>query len=275
MRQQGAWMKWEQAMERRVTWKDIWQWNPQRIKFLIQGVYDVLPSPSNLCIWGKTETPTCPLCSKIGTLEHILSSCSKALGEGRYRWRHDQVLKSIAEAISKGINGSRYTQAPAKAIHFVKEGQRPERTSNNCSAGLLSTARDWVMTVDLERQLKIPSHITQTRLRPDIILVSEATKQLLLLELTVPWEERMEEAQERKREKYQELVEDCRRNGWRTRCMPVEVGSRGFASHSLSKAYGALGIKGANRSRAINNNAEAAEKASRWLWLKRGEQWAQ
>ncbi len=102
MRQQGAWMKWEQAMERSVTWKDIWKWNPQRIKFFIQGVYDVLPSPSNLCIWGKIETPACHLCSKIGTLEHILSSCSKALGEGRYRWRHDQVLKSIAEAISKG-----------------------------------------------------------------------------------------------------------------------------------------------------------------------------
>lgn len=129
------------------------------------------------------------------------------------------------------------------------------------------------MTVDLERQLKIPPHITHSRLRPDIILVSEATKQLFLLELTVPWEERMEEAQERKREKYQELVEDCRRNGWRTRCMPVEVGSRGFASHSLNKAYGTLGITGVNRRRAIGNNVEAAEKASRWLWLKRGEQW--
>ncbi len=67
MRQQGAWMKWEQAMERSVTWKDIWKWNPQRIKFLIQGVYDVLPSPSNLCTWGKIETPACPLCSKVGT----------------------------------------------------------------------------------------------------------------------------------------------------------------------------------------------------------------
>ena len=121
------------------------------------------------------------------------------------------------------------------------------------------------MTVDLERQLKIPPH-TQSRLRPDIILVSETTKQLFLLELTVPWEERMEEAQERKREKYQELVEDCRRKGWRTRRMPVEVGSRGFASHSLNKAYGTLGITSANRRRAIGNNMEAAEKASRWLW---------
>ena len=46
-----------------------------------------------------------------------------------------------------------------------------------------------------------------------MILASEATKQLFLLELMVPWEERMEEAQERKREKYgggfsEERVED-------------------------------------------------------------------
>lgn len=93
----------------------------------------------------------------------------------------------------------------------------------NCSVGLLATAWDWAMTVDLERQLKIPTHITQSKLRPDIIVVSEATKQLILLELTVPWEERIEEAQERKREKYQKLVEDCQRNGWRTRCMPVGI----------------------------------------------------
>ncbi len=140
MRQQGAWMKWEQAMERNVTWKDIWKWNPPEDQVFDSGVYDVLPSPSNLCIWGKIDTPACPLCSKLGTLEHIMSSCSKALGEGRYRWRHDQVLKSIAEAINKGIKDSRHTQATAKAIHLIREGQKPEKASKNCSVGLLSTA---------------------------------------------------------------------------------------------------------------------------------------
>ena len=31
-------------MERSVTWKDICKWNPQRMKVLNQGVYDVLTS---------------------------------------------------------------------------------------------------------------------------------------------------------------------------------------------------------------------------------------
>lgn len=37
----------------------------------------------------------------------------------------------------------------------------------------------------LERQLKIPAHIIQTSLKLDTILVSETTRQLVLLELTV------------------------------------------------------------------------------------------
>lgn len=54
------------------------------------GVYDVVPSSSNIHVWTKVETPACPLCSKHGTLEHSLSSYAKVFGESRYRWRHDQ-----------------------------------------------------------------------------------------------------------------------------------------------------------------------------------------
>ena len=57
--------------------------------------------------------------------------------------------------------------------------------------------------VDLEHQLKFPSHIAVTTLRlRHIVLVSESTKQAVLLELTVPWEDRLEEAFERKLSKY-------------------------------------------------------------------------
>lgn len=100
------------------------------------------------------------------------------------------------------------------------------------------------MSVDLGRQVKITPHITQSHLRLDIILVSKATKRLNLLELTGAWEENMEEAQERKKEKYQKLVEERGRNRWKTRCMSVEVSSGGFVSDPLSRDYGTLGITG-------------------------------
>ncbi|XP_061925310.1 uncharacterized protein LOC133664585 [Entelurus aequoreus] len=273
MKQQGAWTRWDNAVERRVTWAEIWKAEPQRIKFLIQAVYDVLPSPSNLHTWGIAETPACPLCSKRGTLEHILSCCTRALGDGRYRWRHDQVLKTIAEAISTGLALAKQFHPSKKTIAFVRAGDTPTPASRT-SAGILTSAKDWQLLVDLENQLKFPSHIAVTTLRPDIVLVSESTKQAVLLELTVPWEDRLEEAFERKLSKYAGLVSDCQQAGWRARCFPVEVGCRGFAARSLVRAFSSLGIDGERKRRAIRSTTEAAERASRWLWLKRGDPWS-
>lgn len=43
------------------------------------------------------------MCFNQRTLEHILTSCTTELEEGQYRWRHDQVLQTIAEAIGTGL----------------------------------------------------------------------------------------------------------------------------------------------------------------------------
>lgn len=273
MRQQGAWTRWEHAVERKITWTELWKAEPHRIKFLIQAVYDVLPSPSNLYIWGKVESPACPLCQRKGTLEHVLSCCPVALGEGRYRWRHDQVLKTVANAIWDGINKNKSLRPANKTIAFIRAGEKPAAASRNTTNGLLTTARDWELKVDLGRQLKFPEAVAETPLRPDMVLISGAAKKVVLLELTVPWEERMEEAHERKRGKYAELLEKCRSNGWNASCHPIEVGCRGFVGQSLCRAYRMLGITGASQRGAIKSATDAAEMASRWLWIRRGEAW--
>lgn len=136
------------------------------------------------------------MCSGRGSLEHILSSCPKALADGRYRWQHDQVLKAVAEAVAAAITTSK--QRRPRNIKFVKA--REKHTPQTRSAtGLLATAPDWQLKVDLGKQLCFPEHIASTRLHPDMVLFSNSTKQVIMVELTVPWEEHMEEAQERKR----------------------------------------------------------------------------
>ncbi|KAI4877591.1 hypothetical protein NFI96_020647, partial [Prochilodus magdalenae] len=84
-------------------------------------------------------------------------------------------------------------------------------------------------------------------------------------------EDRMEEAKERTKAKYADLVADWRRNGWKARCETIEVGGRGFAGQALHRVLGLLGICGLHRRRAMKNITEAAEKASRWLWLRKGD----
>ena len=191
-----------------------------------------------------------------GTLEHILSCCPKALGEGRYRWRHDQVLKSVAEAIAPGIESAKRSRPSKQTIAFVRAGEQPRRTSKT-SAGILTTAKDWRLLVDLEKQLKFPNDIAATTLRPDIVLVSDSTKQVVLLELTVPWEDRLEEALKRKLFKYTGLVNSCQQAGWRARCLPVEVGCRGFAARSLARALSTMDIEGERERRAIRSTKAA------------------
>lgn len=261
MSKQGAWVRWESAQQRRVTWAELWKAEPQRIKFLVQTVYDMLPSLANLHTWGLVESPACALCSKRGSLKHILSSCAKALGEGRYMWRHDQVLKSIAEAISGGVERARRIRPVNKAITFVRAGETktPKRTT---SVGVLMSANDCQILVDLQQQLKFPSNITDTTLRPDIVVFSEATKQVILLELTVPWEDRLEEVFKRKLTMYEGLVSSCQQAGWRARSLSVKVGCRGFNAKSLSRAFSILGIVGRWREVALRKTTEAAEKAS-------------
>lgn len=48
MRQHGAWTRWEglEVTEQKVSL--VWKAEPLRFKFLIQSVYDVLPSPAKL-----------------------------------------------------------------------------------------------------------------------------------------------------------------------------------------------------------------------------------
>jgi hypothetical protein len=158
-------------------------------------------------------------------------------------------------------------------IKFVKEGGSANTTSHR-TTGILATAKDWDLRVDLKRQLRFPPEVAITRLRPDVVLMSRTTKQLVILELTVSWEERMEEAYERKRAKYQPLLDECQQRGWKTWNFPVEVGSRGFAGQSLWRAFSRLGVTGATRRKAITDICRQGEAASQWLWQKREQRWA-
>ena len=75
-----------------------------------------------------------------------------------------------------------------------------------------------------------------------------------------PWEENVEEAHERKKLKYDKLLESCRPKGWRANCIPIEVGARGFIARSLSKAFTDIGIVGARKRKALKSITEIVER---------------
>ena len=271
MGQQGAWTKWTNVEQRKFSWNDLWRADPSRLKFLIQATYDTLPSPTNLHLWGLKESPACQLCNEKGTLQHVLSGCRRALSDGRYKWRHDKVLEALAEIVSDAITNSKFKPG-AREINFVRAGEKPP-TSKRTYKSLLSSAPDWQLKIDVGSRLKFPSNIIDTSLHPNMVLFSNSSKQVILYELTVPWEEYMDEAHERKANKYQELVESCRQKQWQASCYPIEVGARGFAGKSLYRMLGRLGLAGTKKTKAIKNILETAEKASRWIFINREKRW--
>ena len=93
--------------QRKISWPDLWRADSYHISFLVQAVNDALLSPANIHTRGKSETPACPLCAGRGSLQH-LSSCPKALADGCYCWRHNQVRKAVAEAGTSAILSSRH-----------------------------------------------------------------------------------------------------------------------------------------------------------------------
>ena len=262
---QGGHMGWE-VPERRITARDIVLMPEDRFRFLVKSVYDLLPTPQNKKSWfGEPEE--CKLCGGCGSLAHILSGCSVALAQGRYTWRHDQVLKEIAACVE--VRRKQANETPKEKerdIKFVRPGEKRGKSETRVSSSYLDGATDWNLSVDLNGRLKFPASIAETNLRPDMLLVSEKAKRVGIVELTVPSEERVELSGELKKAKYEELKIEGERKGWRVRIWTVEVGCRGFPATSMANFLRDIGVGGGERSRSLKRIGEAAERCSKAIW---------
>ena len=275
--QQGQWTAWESALQKSLTWNDIWHMAPLRISFILRSAYDLLPSNANLVKWGKTVDPACPLWREKQTVEHVLSSCKVALAQGRYTWRHNQVLKEIVQAVWASTNTAKGKLRTPNAIPmFITAGGNkawPKTTVplGTCRQSLLDGADDWECTADLKEWNSHPDIIRKSGMRPDIVLNSQSTKQLIMIELTVPYENRMEVAQTYKTKKYADLAKNLRREGYQVQVLAAEVGARGFVGESAYSLLKQLSIAGKEKTRVLKAMAEAAERCSSWIWSRRNK----
>lgn len=78
---------------------------------------------------------------------------------------------------------------------FVKAGEESRDVRREVENGILSMSRDRKLSLYLEKQI-FPQCIFSTTLRPDILLVSELTKNIIMMEVTVQRMDRLGEAHE-------------------------------------------------------------------------------
>ena len=164
---QCTWTQWDSALDMSLTWNEIWKTDQSKLSFMLRSFADLLPSPANLRTWGLAEAALCYLCGTTNcTLCHILSSCPKALAEGRYRWRHDKVLREIANWIDTEVRKANQGNR-SQITHFIsfhREGQpRPKNTKcGRQYPSILSRASDWELQVDLKSRLVFPTEVVET-----------------------------------------------------------------------------------------------------------------
>ena len=65
--------------------------------FCIRYLNNTLATNKNMSTWKKSASAQCSVCNAPQTLGHVIGGCAAHLNEGRYTWRHDSILKNLAD----------------------------------------------------------------------------------------------------------------------------------------------------------------------------------
>ena len=146
------------------------------------------------CINNESKSIS-SFCGNTQTLLHVLSNCQVALDQGRYTWRHNSVLANLIHLICPKL---------AEGMKLFSD-----------LPGFLAPGGG-----------SIPPHILVTTQRPDIFIVNESSREVIVFELTCPWDSNITRSHVFKQEKYGPLVADLSRH-FKTYHFSIEVSVRG------------------------------------------------
>ena len=269
--QQGQWTMWDEALQRPISWSMPPLW----LSFVIRSLYDKQPSRDNLRKWGTVEDSRCALCGEVQMLRHVLSSCKYALAQGRCTWQHNQVLQILVEAMESACSKANARESvPQRRMYFLQEGAS-QYVRGKCKTprrDLLENANDWMTAADIGGMKHYPQVIQESGQRPDAIMASKKTDTIILAELTVPWEDRMEQNNVLKENRYSELTMDLIDKGYRVHFFAIEVGARELVGRSSYTFLREIVLPGRERNKLMERMSKAAKTASHWLWTKRDSQ---
>jgi len=163
--------------------------NPGQFSFILRAASDTLPTAVNLQRWNIQSSAKCALCgSTQPTTAHVLGGCPIALSQGRYTYRHNQVLSCLTTELFRVL--------PEQCTVYV---DLPGGRASDCP------------------QATVPPSMLITPSRPDIVIHNRGTNAVAILELTCPLESvhHLESARARKlaKEDYQLLLSELDRLG--------------------------------------------------------------
>ena len=93
---QGNFLELMSVEQEDLTWRSVMYDLPYKVlSFAVRASIDRLPTFRNLQRWGKKVSAKCKLCGNKQTLQHVLNGCKVMLEQGRYTWRHNNILNLL------------------------------------------------------------------------------------------------------------------------------------------------------------------------------------
>ena len=189
---QGDFLRFAEQEKYDPSWNSILYNLPKgTMKFILNSFTNTLPTQDNLKLWGKSFSDKCHLCKNRDSTLHCLNGCKVALNQGRYTWRHNNILQYIVNSVDTS-RFSVYSDLPGY------------QTSNGGSL--------------------LPSLIVTT-LKPDVVIVDNVKKEVVIYELTSPFEKNIHTQHKYKCDKYAHFETDIKSH--KTTVVAFEVGARG------------------------------------------------
>ena len=116
----------------------------------------------------------------------------------------------------------------------------------------------------------IPADVAMTPQKPDLVIINRRSKEVKLVELTVPWDTsaNIEAATSRKAERYKELTTNIQGNGFKCLNIPLEIGTRGFINAKNKNILTQLfhGLRITKVSNVVKNCSKLAVLGSFSIW---------
>ena len=192
---QGELFKLAESERGDIIWKScIYDMKKGVMKFCLNSVTNTLPTGDNLLMWGKATNDKCKQCKCRETTCHVPNNCPVSLEQGRYTWRHNNVIHYILSCLD--------------TEKFSVYSDLPGHTTPNGGS--------------------VPIDICVTPLKPDITILDKKNKTFNIFELTCPLEPNIKTRNQQKTDKYAHFLTDIEVLKPTLNCF--EIGSRGYVS---------------------------------------------
>lgn len=190
----------------------------------------------------------------------------------------DSVLTHIEQALEEliALFNKRVPTKPSDVARtsyetcFVRAGEKKKGPGpNRVLHEKLSAANDWKILVDYEHSMMVfPPEIYATSLRPDIVIWSRRTTEVILIELTVCAEEGINAAQLRKEARYTELLEAINATKcWHATLATLEIGARGLVHSTTFRTFTDLGFPAPQANKLCKSLSAVAARCSYAIFM--------